>query len=82
MRYQKDKNGKVINVEFDKPGSYSRVIRYNSPEYVVKLAKYIKDKYNANYLYFLDENLMTMDFFQKDMDERNLQTLERIRSSA
>ena len=25
MRYQKDKNGKVINVEFDKPGSYSKL---------------------------------------------------------
>ena len=65
MRYKKDSNGKVINVEFDNPGNYSRVIRYNSPEYVVKLAKYIKDKYNANYLYFLDENLMTMDVFSK-----------------
>ena len=65
MRYKKDKNGKVINVEFDNPGNYSRTIRYNSPEYVVKLAKYIKDKYNANYLYFLDENLMTMDVFSK-----------------
>ena len=27
MRYKKDKDGKVINVEFDKPGNYSRVIR-------------------------------------------------------
>lgn len=65
MRYKKDKTGKVINVEFDQPNNYSRTIRYNSPEYVVKLAKYTQDKFNTNYVYFLDENLMTMDVFSR-----------------
>ncbi len=49
MRYEKDSKGKITNVEFDKPNNYTRTIRYNTLEYVVKLAKYVKDKYNANY---------------------------------
>lgn len=65
MRYKQDKTGKVINIEFDQPKNYSRTIRYNSPEYVVKLAKHIKDKYDANFAYFLDENLMTMDVYSR-----------------
>lgn len=65
MRYKQDKDGNVINIEFDKPKNYTRTIRYNSPEYVVKLAKYIKDKFNANFAYFLDENLMTMDVYSR-----------------
>ena len=65
MKYKKDSNGKIINVEFDKPRSYTRTIRYNSPEYVVKLAKFVKEKYNSNYVYFLDENLMTMDVYSR-----------------
>jgi len=65
MRYEKDKNGKVTNVVFDQPGKYSRTIRYNSPEYVVKLAKKLYDKYKVNFVYFLDENLMTMDAFSR-----------------
>ena len=66
MRYKQDKTGKVINIEFDQPKNYSRTIRYNSPEYVVKLAKHIKDKYDANFAYFLDENLMTMDVYSRE----------------
>ena len=65
MRYVKDKNGKVTNVTFDEPGKYSRQIRYNSPEYVTKLARFLYDKYNVNFVYFLDENLMTMDVFSR-----------------
>ncbi len=65
MRYKKDAKGKIVNVEFDQPKNYTRTIRYNSPEYVVQLAKYVEKKYNANYLYFLDENLMTMDVFPR-----------------
>lgn len=60
MRYEKDEDGK-LNVSFDKPGSYSRTIRYHSPEYVVRMAKHAYDKYNINFVGFLDENLMTMD---------------------
>ena len=65
MRYQKNQNGNVTSIEFDKPKNYSRKIRYNSPEYVVKLSKFIKDKYDVNYVYFLDENLMTMDVYSQ-----------------
>tara|TARA_E500000178_G_C16959303_1_gene725207 strand:- start:328 stop:1551 length:1224 start_codon:yes stop_codon:yes gene_type:complete len=65
MRYQTNKDGNVTNIEFDKPKNYTRKIRYNSPEYVVKLSKFIKDKYNVNYVYFLDENLMTMDVYSR-----------------
>ena len=63
MKYEKDKKGNVVNVAFDKPGSYNRTIRYNSPEYIVKLAKYLYDHNKVNFIYFLDENLMTMDVF-------------------
>jgi anaerobic magnesium-protoporphyrin IX monomethyl ester cyclase len=62
MRYVTDANNKTT-VEFDVPGTYSRSIRYHSPEYIVKLAKHIYDKYNVNFIGFLDENLMTMDKF-------------------
>ena len=65
MKYKTNSDGKVVNIEFDKPGNYSREIRYNSPEYVAKLAKHVKDKYNANFTYFLDENLMTMDVYSR-----------------
>jgi len=62
MRYVTDKNNNS-NVEFDVPGTYTRTIRYHSPEYIVRLAKHIYDKYNINFIGFLDENLMTMDKF-------------------
>jgi anaerobic magnesium-protoporphyrin IX monomethyl ester cyclase len=62
MRYVTDKNNDT-SFEFDVPGSYSRIIRYHSPEYIVRLAKHIYDKYNVNFIGFLDENLMTMDKF-------------------
>lgn len=60
MRYVDDGNGDA-NVEFDKPGEYTRTIRYHSPEYVVKLARYAYDRFKVNFIGFLDENLMTMD---------------------
>lgn len=62
MRYETDADG-TQNVVFDMPGNYTRHIRYHSPEYVVKLAKYAHDKFNVNFIGFLDENLMTMDKF-------------------
>ncbi len=62
MRYVKDKNGDD-NVAFDVPGTYTRTIRYHSPEYVVGLVKHAYDKYRINFVGFLDENLMTMDAF-------------------
>lgn len=60
MRYEQKADGE-IEVAFDKPGSYTRVIRYHSPEYIVKMARHMVDKYNIDYVLFLDENLMTMD---------------------
>jgi len=62
MRYAKDRDGRDT-VQFDMPGAYTRRIRYHSPEYVVKLAKYAYDKFNVNFIGFLDENLMTMDVY-------------------
>jgi radical SAM superfamily enzyme YgiQ (UPF0313 family) len=60
MRYVTDESGKQ-NVEFDRPGGYSRSIRFHSPEYVIRLAKHAHEKYKVNFITFLDENLMTMD---------------------
>jgi len=60
MRYEEDENG-TVTPRFDVPGTYSRVIRYHSPEYIVKLAKYAQDRFGIDYIGFLDENLMTMD---------------------
>lgn len=64
MRYEKDDGG-VTRVAFDEPGTYTRQIRYHSPEYIVKLAKHAYDKYQINFITFLDENLMTMDQYSK-----------------
>lgn len=64
MRYVQDENGEA-NVRFDEPGIYRRDIRYHTPEYTVKLVKYAYDKYNIDFVGFLDENLMTMDLYSK-----------------
>jgi radical SAM superfamily enzyme YgiQ (UPF0313 family) len=60
MRYEEDENGE-IQVAFDKPGVYTRTIRYHSPDYIVRMARHMFDKYNIDFVAFLDENLMTMD---------------------
>ncbi|ARJ66537.1 B12-binding domain-containing radical SAM protein [Magnetospirillum sp. ME-1] len=60
MRYETAADGSV-EVAFDKPGTYTRTIRYHSPEYIVKMARHMRDKYDLDYILFLDENLMTMD---------------------
>lgn len=72
MKYQKDSKGNVVNVAFDQPGNYTRNIRYNTAEYIVKLAKHLYDKQKINFLYFLDENMMTMDAFSKRTWLRNI----------
>ncbi len=61
MRYVK-RNGED-DVAFDEPGTYTRTIRYHSPEYIVRMARHMYDKYQVNFIGFLDENLMTMDKF-------------------
>ena len=60
MRYEENAEG-VADVRFDEPGTYTRTIRYHSPDYIVKLAKYAHDRFGIDYIGFLDENLMTMD---------------------
>lgn len=60
MRYEKGSDGEVT-VAFDKPGTYTRTIRYHSPEYIVRLVKHAHDRYGVDFVGFLDENLMTMD---------------------
>ena len=64
MRYATDESGEA-NVEFDMTGSYTRKIRYHSPEYIVKMARHMYEKYQVNFIAFLDENLMTMDQYSK-----------------
>jgi radical SAM superfamily enzyme YgiQ (UPF0313 family) len=65
MKYEKNKSGEVENVSFDKEGNYTRNIRFHSPDYIINQAVYLKKKYNVNFIYFLDENFMTMDVFSK-----------------
>lgn len=60
MRYSSDETG-AGNVAFDEPGKYTRVNRYHSPEYIVKMVKFLHEKYDVDFISFLDENLMTMD---------------------
>jgi anaerobic magnesium-protoporphyrin IX monomethyl ester cyclase len=62
MKYLKDDDGHM-DVAFDVPGSYTRAIRYHSPRYVVDLVKHLKEKYQVDFVGFLDENLMTMDAY-------------------
>ncbi len=64
MRYETDSDG-VTRVAFDEPGRYSRDIRYHSPAYIVGLARYAYERFDVDYIAFLDENLMTMDAASK-----------------
>jgi len=45
--------------------SYGRSIRYHSPKYIVDMVKHLKNKYDIDFVSFIDENLMTMDLFSK-----------------
>ncbi len=64
MRYETDAQGET-RVAFDEPGNYSRDIRYHSPQYVVEMARYAYERFDVDYIAFLDENLMTMDAASK-----------------
>ena len=64
MRYTQDENGDT-QVAFDEPGTYTREIRYHSPEYVVNMVKHVRDKYGVNFIGFHDENLMTMHRYSR-----------------
>ena len=45
--------------------SYSRNIRYHSPRYIVNMVKTLVEKYQVDFVSFIDENLMTMDASSK-----------------
>jgi len=60
MKYVKNDEGET-DVLFDAPKSYTRNIRYHSPQYIVQMVKHLKEKYDIDFVGFLDENLMTMD---------------------
>lgn len=60
MKYVKNEEGET-DVLFDAPKSYTRNIRYHSPQYIVRMVKHLKEKYDIDFVGFLDENLMTMD---------------------
>jgi anaerobic magnesium-protoporphyrin IX monomethyl ester cyclase len=64
MRYEATPDGGT-RVAFDEAGSYSRDIRYHSPHYIVEMARYARDRFDVDYIAFLDENLMTMDAASK-----------------
>ncbi len=60
MKYIKNEQGEP-DVLFDAPGSFTRNIRYHSPSYIVNMIKYLRHRYDIDFVGFLDENLMTMD---------------------
>jgi anaerobic magnesium-protoporphyrin IX monomethyl ester cyclase len=64
MKYKSSESGET-SVHFDEPGQYKRVIRYHSPEYVVKMVRHAFDKFGIDFVGFFDENLMTMDVYSK-----------------
>jgi radical SAM superfamily enzyme YgiQ (UPF0313 family) len=41
--------------------TYERDIRYHSPDYIVNMIVHLKEKYQVDFVSFLDENLMTMN---------------------
>ena len=65
MRYVEDDDGET-EVVFDQPGTYTRDIRYHSPEYIVDMVKHVHYKYGVNFIGFLDENLMTMHRYSRE----------------
>ncbi|MBL8014458.1 MAG: B12-binding domain-containing radical SAM protein [Candidatus Omnitrophica bacterium] len=56
MVVEKDENGNN-DVRF----TYGRNIRYHTPEYVIKMVKALVERYQVDFISFIDENLMTMD---------------------
>jgi anaerobic magnesium-protoporphyrin IX monomethyl ester cyclase len=70
MEYVEKDDGST-DVVFDVPKHHTRTIRYHSPRYIVDMVKYMVEKFDVNFVSFLDENLMTMDQYSKRtwMDE-------------
>lgn len=55
--------GKNEEGENDVRFTYGRTIRYHSPRYIVDMVKTLKQKYDIDFVTFIDENLMTMDAY-------------------
>lgn len=64
MDYVEGDDGKT-DVTFDSPGHYTRTIRYHSARHIVDWVKHLVDRFDVNFVSFLDENLMTMDQFSR-----------------
>lgn len=64
MKYVTNEHGET-DVLFDAPGSYTRSIRYHSPRYLVAMVTHLRERYDVDFIGFLDENLMTMDQYSK-----------------
>ncbi len=60
MLVEKNESG-----ENDVVFTYGRNIRYHSPDYIVKMVKYLYDNYQIDFASFIDENFMTMDAFSR-----------------
>lgn len=60
MKYVEDKAGDT-SVIFDTPRSFTRAIRWHDPKYIVSMVKKLRERYDIDFVGFLDENLMTMD---------------------
>ena len=64
MRYVESEDG-TMRIAFDEPKNYTREIRFHSPRYVVDMVKHMHQKWNIDFIGFLDENLMTMNTYTK-----------------
>jgi anaerobic magnesium-protoporphyrin IX monomethyl ester cyclase len=51
--------------ELDVTFSTKRHIRWHSPEYIINLVKYAREKFGVDFVGFLDENLMTMNAYTR-----------------
>lgn len=60
MDYVKTADGGT-DVIFDTRGHYSRNIRYHGTTHIIDMVKYMVDRFDVDFVSFLDENLMTMD---------------------
>jgi anaerobic magnesium-protoporphyrin IX monomethyl ester cyclase len=62
MEYVEGEEG---DLDLDVSFTTKRHIRFHSPEYIVNLVKYAKERFNVDFIGFLDENLMTMNAYTR-----------------
>ena len=60
MEYIQDHEG-----ETDVAFTWKRNIRWHSPQYIINLVKYARERFGIDFIGFLDENLMTMNAFTR-----------------